>query len=67
MISFKPKMIVVLTHSDKNDGFVAQTQGTTTSLKNQFVKWVDVISKPISIDGFSTELVNIMASLLKPT
>jgi len=30
-------------------------------LKNQFVKWVDVISKPISIDGFSTKLVNIVA------
>jgi hypothetical protein len=64
-ISFKPKVIMVLTHSDKDDGFVVGTQDTITSLKNEFVKWVDVLSEPISIDGFSTESVNIMASFIE--
>jgi len=34
-------------------------------LKNQFVKWVDVISKPISIDGFSTKSANIVAFFIE--
>jgi hypothetical protein len=64
-ISFKPKVIVVLTHSDKDDGFVARAQDTVTSLKNQFVEWVDVISKPIAVDGFSTQSASTVASFIE--
>jgi hypothetical protein len=59
------KVIVVLIHFDKDDGFIARARDTITSLKNQFVKWVDVISKPTSIDGFSTKLANIVASFIE--
>ncbi len=64
-ISFKPKVIVVLTHFDKDDGFVARAQDTLTSLKNQFVEWVDVISKPIAVDGFSTQSASTVASFIQ--
>jgi hypothetical protein len=64
-ISFKPKVIVVLTHFDKDDGFVARAQDTITSLKNQFVEWVDVIPKPIVVDSFSTQSANILASFIQ--
>ncbi|CAK9272315.1 unnamed protein product [Sphagnum jensenii] len=64
-ISFKPKVIVVLTHFDKDDGFVARAQDTFTSLKNQFVEWVDVISKPIAVDAFSTQSASTLASFIQ--
>jgi hypothetical protein len=64
-ISFKPKVIVVLTHSDKDDGFVARAQDTITSLEKQFAEWVDVISKPIAVDGFSTQSASIVASFIQ--
>jgi hypothetical protein len=58
-------VIVVLTHFDKDDGFVARAQDTLTSLKNQFVEWVDVISKPIAVDGFSTQSASTVASFIQ--
>ncbi|CAM6072974.1 unnamed protein product [Sphagnum tenellum] len=64
-ISFKPKVIVVLTHFDKDDGFVAQAQDTLTNLKNQFVERVDVISNPIAVDGFSTQSASTVASFIQ--
>jgi len=54
-ISFKPKVIVVLTHSDKVHGLVAQAQGSVTSLKEQFAELLDVWLEPISIEGFFTQ------------
>ncbi|KAH9566191.1 hypothetical protein CY35_04G117900 [Sphagnum magellanicum] len=64
-ISFKPKVIVVLTHSDKVPGLVARAQESVTSLKEQFAELLDVWSQPIAVDAFSTESGSIVASVLE--
>ncbi|CAM6072962.1 unnamed protein product [Sphagnum tenellum] len=64
-ISFRPKVIVVLTHSDKVPGLVALAQGCVTSLKEQFAKLLDVWSEPIAIEGFSTQLASNVASVIE--
>ncbi|CAM6023302.1 unnamed protein product, partial [Sphagnum balticum] len=64
-ISFKPKVIVVLTHFDKVDGFAAQAQKSITSLKEQFAELLDVWSKPIPVDGFSTQSASLVASVIE--
>jgi hypothetical protein len=64
-ISFKPKVIVVLTHSDKVDGLVALAQGSVTSLKEQFAELLDVWSKPIAVKGFSTQSASNVATVIE--
>jgi len=64
-ISFKPKVIVVLTHSDKVDGLVARAQGSVTSLKEQFAELLDVWSEPIAVEGFSTQSASNVASVIQ--
>ncbi|KAH8965359.1 hypothetical protein BDL97_04G115000 [Sphagnum fallax] len=64
-ISFKPKVIVVLTHSDKVPGLVARAQESVTSLKEQFAELLDVWSEPIAVDGFSTESGSNVASVIE--
>ncbi|KAH9566186.1 hypothetical protein CY35_04G117400 [Sphagnum magellanicum] len=64
-ISFKPKVIVVLTHSDKVDGLVARAQGSVTSLKEQFAELLDVWSEPIAVAGFSTQSASNVASVIE--
>jgi hypothetical protein len=64
-ISFKPKVIVVLTHSDKVDGLVARAQESVTHLKQQFAELLDVWSEPIAVDGFSTESGSNVASVIE--
>jgi hypothetical protein len=64
-ISFKPKVIVVLTHSDKVPGLVARAQESVTSLKEQFAELLDVWSEPIAVDAFSTESGSNVASVIE--
>ncbi|CAK9272304.1 unnamed protein product [Sphagnum jensenii] len=64
-ISFKPKVIMVLTHSDKVPGLVARAQESVTSLKEQFAELLDVWSEPIAVDGFSTESGSNVASVIE--
>jgi len=64
-ISSKPKVIVVLTHSDKVDGLVARAQGSVTSLKEQFAELLDVWSEPIAVEAFSTESASYVASVIE--
>jgi hypothetical protein len=64
-ISFKPKVIVVLTHSDKVNGLLARAQGSVKSLKEQFAELLDVWSEPIAVDGFSTESGSNVASVIE--
>ncbi|KAH9566201.1 hypothetical protein CY35_04G118800 [Sphagnum magellanicum] len=64
-ISFKPKVIVVLTHSDKVPGLVARAQESVTSLKEQFAELLDVWSEPIAVEGFSTESGSNVASVIE--
>jgi hypothetical protein len=64
-ISFKPKVIVVLTHSDKVDALVARAQESVTHLKQQFAELLDVWSEPIAVDGFSTESGRNVASVIE--
>jgi hypothetical protein len=64
-ISFKPKVIVVLTHSDKVDGLVPRAQESVTRLKKQFAELLDVWSEPIAVDGFSTESASNVASVIE--
>jgi hypothetical protein len=64
-ISFRPKVIVVLTHSDKVPGLVARAQESVTSLKEQFAELLDVWSKPIAINAFSTESGSNVASVIE--
>jgi hypothetical protein len=64
-ISFKPKVIMVLTHSDKVDGLVARAQESVTRLKEQFAELLDVWSEPIAVNGFSTESGSHVASVIE--
>ncbi|KAH9566199.1 hypothetical protein CY35_04G118600 [Sphagnum magellanicum] len=64
-ISFKPKVIVVLTHSDKVDGLDALAQGSVESLKEQFAELLDVWSEPIAVEGFSTQSGSNVASVIE--
>jgi hypothetical protein len=64
-ISSKPKVIVVLTHSDKVPGLVALAQESVTSLKEQFAELLDVWSEPIAVAGFSTESASNVASVIE--
>ncbi|CAM6036992.1 unnamed protein product [Sphagnum compactum] len=64
-ISFKPKVIVVLTHSDEVDGLVARAHGIVTSLKEQFAELLDVWSEPIAVEGFSTQSASNVASIIE--
>ncbi len=64
-ISCKPKVIVVLTHSDKVDGLVARAQDSVTSLKEQFAELLDVWSEPIAVAGFSTQSASNVASVIE--
>jgi hypothetical protein len=64
-ISFKPKVIVVLTHSEKVDGLVARAQGSVTNLKEQFAELLDVWSEPIAVEGFSTQSASNVASVIE--
>ncbi|CAK9272298.1 unnamed protein product [Sphagnum jensenii] len=64
-IFFRPKVIVVLTHSDKVPGLVALAQGCVTSLKEQFARLLDVWSEPIAVDGFSTQSASNVASVIE--
>ncbi|KAH8965360.1 hypothetical protein BDL97_04G115100 [Sphagnum fallax] len=64
-ISFRPKVIVVLTHSDKVPGLVALAQGCVTSLKEQFAKLLDVWSEPFAVEGFCTESASNVASVVE--
>ncbi|CAK9224936.1 unnamed protein product [Sphagnum troendelagicum] len=64
-ISFKPKVIVVLTHSDKVPGLVARAQESVTNLKEQFAELLDVWSEPIAVDGFSTQSASNVASVIE--
>jgi hypothetical protein len=64
-ISFKPKVIVVLTHSDEVDGLAARAQESVTSLKEQFAELLDVRSEPIAVEGFSTQSASNVASVIE--
>ncbi len=64
-ISFKPKVIVVLTHSDKVDGLVARAQGSVANLKEQFAELLDVRLEPIAVEGFSSESASNVASVIE--
>ncbi|KAH9566189.1 hypothetical protein CY35_04G117700 [Sphagnum magellanicum] len=64
-ISFKPKVIVVLTHSDKVPGLVARAQESVTSLKEQFAELLDVWLEPIAVDAFSTQSASNVASVIE--
>jgi hypothetical protein len=64
-ISFKPKVIVVLTHSDKVPELGALAQGCVTSLKEQFAELLDVWSEPIAVEGFSTQSASNVASVIE--
>jgi hypothetical protein len=64
-ISFKLKVIVVLTHSDKVDGLVARVKGSVTSLKGQLADFLDVQSEPIAVEGFSTQSGSNVASVIE--
>jgi hypothetical protein len=64
-ISFKPKVIVVLTHADKVDALVARAQESVTRLKEQFAELLDVWSEPIAVEGFSTQSASSVASVIE--
>jgi GTPase SAR1 family protein len=61
---FKPKAIVVLTHSDKID-VSAQAQGVVKDLKKKFAKVVDVAPKPITIDSHSSQSARLVVKLIQ--
>jgi GTPase SAR1 family protein len=61
---FKPKAIVVLTHSDKID-VNAHAQGVVKDLKKKFAKVVDVAPKPITIDSHSSQSARLVVKLIQ--
>ncbi|KAH9572376.1 hypothetical protein CY35_02G145900 [Sphagnum magellanicum] len=61
---FKPKAIVVFTHSDKID-VNAHVLGVVRDLKRKFVKVVDVASKPVTIDSHSSRSAHLVVKLIQ--
>jgi GTPase SAR1 family protein len=61
---FKPKAIVVFTHSDKID-VNAHAPGIVTFLNTKFDKKVDVASNPIIIDSHSSGSARLLVKLIQ--
>jgi hypothetical protein len=61
---FKPKAIVVFTHSDKID-VDAHAPGIVTNLNTKFDKKVDVASKPITINSHSSGSARLVVKLIQ--
>jgi hypothetical protein len=61
---FKPKAIVVLTHSDKLH-INAHAQGVVTTLERKFAKVVDVASKPITINSHSSQSARLVVKFIQ--
>ncbi len=61
---FKPKAIVVFTHSDKID-VNAHAPEIVTNLNTKFDKKVDVASKPITIDSHSSGSARLVVKLIQ--
>ncbi|CAM6043644.1 unnamed protein product [Sphagnum compactum] len=63
-IIFKPKAIVVLTHSDKIN-VNAHAQGVVRDLKKKFAKVVDVALEPITIDSHSSQSARLVVKRIQ--
>ncbi len=63
-IIFKPKAIVVFTHSDKID-VNAHAPEIVTNLNTKFAKVVDVASKPVTIDSHSSRSARLVVKLIQ--
>jgi hypothetical protein len=61
---FKPKAIVVFTHSDKID-VNAHASGIVTNLTTKFDRKVDVASKPVTIDSHSSQSARLIVKLIQ--
>jgi GTPase SAR1 family protein len=63
-IIFKPKAIVVFTHSDKID-VNPHAPGIVRNLKKKFAKVVDVALEPITIDSHSSQSARLVVKLIQ--
>jgi hypothetical protein len=63
-IIFKPKAIVVFTHSDKIDVHL-HAPGVVGGLKIKFAKVVDVAVEPITIDSHSSQSARLVVKLIQ--
>ncbi len=63
-IIFKPKAIVVFTHSDKID-VNAHAPEIVLNLNTKFAKVVDVASKPVTVDSHSSRSARLVVKLIQ--
>jgi hypothetical protein len=64
-ISFKPKVVVVLTHADKVAGLAAWAKGIVTQLQRQFADVLDLSPEPIAINATPSHSSSYIAGLIQ--